>query len=346
MNMKPLWKGPIKDGITQSLLSKFVACRERFRLKIYGLAPENDFDAKLEYGNMWHHCEELHSGGASWSFIQESLLEYARSIATEYPQHSPDIHKWYRVCACQFPVYIDYWQKHPEIFGLGIAKIEKQPVAQEYTFRVPYELPSGRQVLLRGKFDAVDIMGGAYWLQENKTKSVIDEQTLGQQLLFDMQVMFYLVALRQLMQQKYHPWDKIDRIGGVRYNVIRRPLSGGKGTIVQHKPSKSNPAGESEDEYYARLQGIIRDDPASFFARWRVVIVDADIDKFELEFLIPILEQLCDWWRWIERGTPKYKHLHYRTPYGLWPMTTAYDELLDYGNSGGLKNIANLFPEL
>ena len=32
INTGPAWKGPEVDGITQSLLSKFLVCRERFRI--------------------------------------------------------------------------------------------------------------------------------------------------------------------------------------------------------------------------------------------------------------------------------------------------------------------------
>jgi hypothetical protein len=45
----PLWKGPLTDGVTQSMLGDFVACRERFRVKyIEGLQTGEGFNHLLE----------------------------------------------------------------------------------------------------------------------------------------------------------------------------------------------------------------------------------------------------------------------------------------------------------
>src|SRR5690606_27397262 len=68
---------------------------------------------------------------------------------------------------------------------------------QEQSFAVPYTLPSGRQVTLRGKFDAVVLFGRDIYLQENKTKGDIDEEGIGSTLTGNLQSMFYQVALRR-----------------------------------------------------------------------------------------------------------------------------------------------------
>src|SRR4051794_6290554 len=55
----PLWKGPEEDGITFSLLSQFLVCRERFRVRVIeGLSAGGGFNHRIEYGSMWHTCEE------------------------------------------------------------------------------------------------------------------------------------------------------------------------------------------------------------------------------------------------------------------------------------------------
>jgi hypothetical protein len=56
---KPLWSGPDGEGpnggITFSLLSRFLVCRERFRLHaLEGWRTQDGFNHRLEYGNMWH----------------------------------------------------------------------------------------------------------------------------------------------------------------------------------------------------------------------------------------------------------------------------------------------------
>jgi hypothetical protein len=357
MNQKhpPLWKGPQVDGITFSLLSRFLACRDRFKvLVIDGLGPAPIFDQKLGYGNMWHECEAALAANEPW---RVALQEYCRKEARKYPTQGFEIKKWYNVCQQQFPIYVDYWAKHPDVKF-------RTPLYQELPFEVPYTLPSGRTVIIRGKFDSVDIIGkkrDEVWLQENKSKGDINEEKLKKQLKFDLQTMMYIIALRIARSEGI--LDIGPPITGVRYNVIRRPLAGGKHSIRQHKPTKSNPAGESETEYYNRLGGLIREEAAIatkekkdcfYFMRWNVPITDADVKKFEDTCLIPVLEQLCDWYAVICGHAQVYQpwnYHHYRFPYGVWNATlegrsTAVDDYLDTGSRVGLVRVESLFSEL
>src|SRR4051812_37572992 len=87
---RPLWQGPSDDGpmggITQGLLSRFICCRERFRLKVVeGLEPVSKFDHKSGYGNLWHVCEEVFAVAGDW---QAALKKYAQSLGAKY--RSPD----------------------------------------------------------------------------------------------------------------------------------------------------------------------------------------------------------------------------------------------------------------
>jgi len=334
-----VWKGPCEDGITQSLLSRWLVCRERFRLLVVeGLKPADGFNKAIEYGNMWHVCEEGLAAGRDWS---KDLLDYCIKLRTKYKLDQNEVEKWFQVCKVQFPVYVSFWKKR------GSRK-KRMSISQEEVFKVPYKLPSGRVVYLRGKFDGVNKVTGGVELWENKTKGEIDEEKIAKQLIFDLQTMIYIIALRA----------RYDNVKGVLYNVIRRPLSGGKGSIRQHKPTKSNPSGESSAEYYNRLSGIIEEDPTSYFMRWEVVITDADVEKFEATFLKPCLEQLCDWWGEIDTGNDSpwgflfNEHkLHYRFPYGVYnPLiergASDLDEYLNTGSEVGLQRTDSLFGEL
>jgi hypothetical protein len=380
----PLWRGPEVDGITQSLLAKFLECRERFRLLVVeGLSAESGWNHRLGYGNMWHKCEEHHAAGTPWT---EPLRDYCRSLCAAHPTQQAEIDKWYNVCRVQFPRYVAYWSMH-EDEGL------RRPLLQEHCFSVPYKLPSGRTVLLRGKWDSVDVIGApsngaraseggrqvgpeTVYLQENKTKGNVNEHQLKRQLTFDLQTMLYLVAMHEGRYESplIDVIPKGSVLAGVRYNVIRRPLSGGKGSIVRHKPSKRNPAGESAAEFYGRLGGIISEDSGSYFMRWQVEVGPHDIAAFKDQCLNPILEQLCDWWEWVSlitaRGGSVWDNdvlfggrpdlddngrhssaIHWRTPYGLWNsmaegVPTELDEHLSSGSMVGLTRIDTLYPEL
>lgn len=150
---EPLWKGPCADGpnggITQSMLNDFLVCPERFRVKyVLGLQPADDFNHRIEYGSMWHVCEEALAGGKPW---KAPLREYCKKLCRRYPLRQQDIIHWMRVCEVQFPIYVEYWSKYPEARRVT-------HLLQEQAFDVPYKLPSGRIVRLRGKWDGVDLL--------------------------------------------------------------------------------------------------------------------------------------------------------------------------------------------
>jgi len=227
-------------------------------------------------------------------------------------------------------------------------------------FDVPYALPSGRIVKLRGKWDSIDSVDDGkkslLWLQENKTKGEINEQKLQTQLTFDLQTMMYVVAMQET--GAFRTTQDVRRInnhiappfGGVRYNVIRRPLSGGKGSIRRHEARGSKPA-ETKDEFYARLGGIISVDPAYYFMRWEVLIDSGAIKRFRFEFLDPMLEGLCDWWYGMQRFGLCYNGMHWRHPFGVRNIldeggSSELDEYLATGSLAGLRRVDNLYEEL
>lgn len=301
---------------------------------IEGLKPTDKFSHRMEYGQMWHACEEALAAKKDWL---TALKVYVAGLAKRYPMDQEQIAHWFNVCRIQFPHYITYWAKHPDVK-------DRRPVEQEKVFKVAYKLPSGRTVYLRGKRDAADIIGkgksAGLYLQENKTKSDIDEQELRRQLTYDLQTMIYLVTLEH---EKYSA-----PIKGVRYNVVRRPLSGGKGSIVRSEGTKGAKCGKCKGEgkhpnkgigpwplvkclkcngagrigakpaetweaFYKRAEQYIIDAPETYFMRWTVEVSTKDIERFRRETLDPILEQLCTW----------YDCMTYAHRYGLNPFSFA-----------------------
>lgn len=361
----PLWRGPEVDGITQSLLSRFLVCRERFRLRVVeGLSTQDQFNKNIEYGSMWHECEEALAKEIPWA---SALNRYCKRLGQRYPLAQEQIHKWYRVCLIQFPLYVSYHGKKD--------RKKRDWFLAEETFAVPYSLPDGRSVLLRGKWDGGFIQSRKRKLRENKTKGQIIEQQLLGQLQFDLQTMTYLTAYNL---SDDHP----KKIHDIEYNVVRRPLSGGKGTIRPHKATK-NKAAETDDAFYRRLKEIIAGDSDYYFMRWDVHVSDEDLQRFQDEFLTPVLTQLCDWWQWIRyclkdgRGEPRNpftckdnlrvhllsseqktgrrisinSSIHWRHPFGVWNVlneggSSELDEYLVTGSEVGLERGRSLFPEL
>jgi len=373
-SVDPVWAGPESNadngGITQSMISQFLCCRERFRLRVVeGLGEPDTFNHRIEYGQMWHTCEEAFAkdppetkASNRW---QGELKLYCQDLCKKYPLQQEQIQHWYNVCKTQFPIYVEYWRKHDK-------KCKRTPLLQEETFKVPYKLPSGRVVYLRGKWDSVDLEGKSdIYLQENKSKGNINEQQLQRQLLFDLQTMIYMIALENSVYKAYDrkttgiagTWNSpipeaygSCSIKGLRYNVVRRPLAGGKGSISQKKGNAKTPP-ETNEEFYARLAGVIQEQPEYFFMRWKVEVMPSDIERFKVQFLNPCLEHICLWWKWVSSGITPFvdgattQFLHYRLPYGIYNAiseggSTPTDEYLASGSEVGLVRGKKLFTEL
>lgn len=345
---EPLWDGPCSDtpngGVTQGLIAKYLVDRERFRVRVMeGLAPKPAFDAKIEFGNMWHVCEETHAKHSGTNEWHTPLKEYASKTAATYRLEQETVQHWYEFCKTMFPIYVEYWSKHRDVTA-------RTPLLQEQEFKVPYHLPSSRTVFLRGKWDAVDAIGDksnlGIWLQENKTKTQIDQEKMNRQLSFDLQTMTYLVALCE------NDFDK--PLKGVRYNVIKRS---------SHKSVDSLTKKLGDDAKAGRM--------GEWFARWNVEILTSDITRFKAECLTPILENLCDDAEWythcFERGFTAFEYLsrnhnrhlefpnhyprHYRFPFGIYnPLVEGgygdVDAYLSSGSEVGLVRLTKLFPEL
>lgn len=375
-NKYPLWQGPCAEGplggITQSMLVRFLSCRERFRLKyVLGLEPPDRWNHRLGYGNMWHVCEEAAAkevrhfsdglGGVDTTLWSDNLRAHLEQQLSRYPFQSEEIVKWWNVCMVQFPEYVQYWSGHPDVKG-------RTPLMQEQVFDVPYALPSGRTVRLRGKFDSVDLIDRGIYLQENKTKGDIDKVQVERQLKFDLQTMVYLIALGDVLEDmgSVTVGECLDNVAvnscpikGVRYNVVRRPLSGGVGNIKPHgakSTKKSFTPAESDADFYERLRrDYIAADPAHWFFRVRAEVSAQDVQVFRDTCLDPLLEQVCVWYDWITRKAVStwngWECFHYRTPFGVYSAledggATEYDAYLENGSEVGLRRVETLFTEL
>ena len=345
------------------MLSRFLSCRERFRLKcVCGLEPHDKWNHRLGYGNMWHTCEESLAAGRHHF---DALAAHSECMCVRYPLQRAEITKWHNVCCVQFPEYVEHWDSHPDVRN-------RTPLMQEQVFDVPYELPSGRTVRLRGKWDSVDLItddvsgpSGGIYLQENKTKGDVDKLQIERQLKFDLQTMVYLIALREYRSDlRKGGFRSLSVTGspvlGVRYNVVRRPLSGGRGTIVQHK-ARGSKAAETEAEFYERLRrDYITADPDYWFFRVRSEVSERDIDVFRKTCLDPLLETLCWWYEEIilkavgkpfQRVDDDPPPTNYRTPFGVYSAleeggATEYDAYLETGSESGLRRVHELFTEL
>ena len=347
-----------KDGVTYSFLQQFAFCREQARLGfVEGLTQDGTIDA-LDFGSAFHDLlEYLAEDSSSSRLTNHKMLKdrLNRWLAGEREQRqlkkadADHIGFLCDQCVMMFPLYVDYWRKR------NGHEFKSDFVCQEADFRVPHFINLGpkaaeayeglkndptefakkslklihnvhgepRQIILRGRFDAIFRLQGKLWLMENKTKSQIDEEGLQQSLSQDLQSMMYCHAIK--LQYGEYP-------AGILYNVIRRPM---------HRMTKAD---KTPSDLIRRMEADIRQDPDKYFMRWTISLDSGDIEKWVERTLNPLLTQVCLWWDEISVrpfdpwSIPGRIH-HFQNPEGLWTRygKSSYFNYLTRGTTHGLR---------
>jgi hypothetical protein len=324
---KPTWD-LYRDGISYSLLCKFRNCRERFRVAtVEGLRPSDRKDA-MDFGTIFHKALEYTAQNKTTSQVITQLLKF-------YKKSSMDPMLVKQACIL-VPHYNKYYSTEKHNY-----------VAQEEVFDVPYKsTTTGRIIRLRGRRDEMFERKKALWLQENKTKTTIDENKIIATLPFDLQTMLYAYSMTH-----DYPGRKI---GGILYNVIRRP-----GQKQKQKESDNEFLQRINSEIAADVDNSLANNEMShYFKRYEIELGPSDISNFYHRTLVPMIESVVVWWEsiksdpfnpWVdEQGKPNPHH--FQTPFGIYdPMTLGVGDYFDYVTSGsklGLEQIETCFPEL
>lgn len=323
------WSGPCVYGVSVNMLSKYLVCKERFRLLVvYGLQDKRDFDYKIEYGSLFAECNEYFRAGKNWL---QGAAKYLRHLRETYPGNEKDITDWYKLLRMQFPLYVARWKGNRE-YGKFI------PVLQEQEFLVPYKLPSGRVIYLRGRIDSMQrTPKWSLYLEEDKTKGYIDDIGIQTTLKLNLQTMFYQIALRTCYRgngefefkpgeiSTLSPKGVSPTIYGNIYNVIRRPLSNKKEPRQRKK--------ETRDQFLERLGEFIKQNQGDYFKKWNVKITAKNVAHFQKHTFNPIMEGLCDWYEFIAAAPddcpferqeellskdPSFTVIHNQTPFGVF----------------------------
>jgi hypothetical protein len=306
-----------RDGISYSLMSKFVICPERFRVyTVMGLRQSERKEA-MEFGTIFHKALEFAAKGMTTTEVVSRLMKWKHASGAD------------SMLCRQAAILVPHYQH----FYSGD---KFKYVAQEQVFKNPYKLSNGKTTWLRGRMDEIFLRDKALWLQENKTKSRIDEDKITVTLPNDLQTMFYVYNMGLI-------YDRT--IGGVLYNVIR-------------KPELKQKMKESDVAFLTRINNDILERPDHYFKRWEVELVRKDIDDFHDKVIGPTLERVAIWWESIKNNPFDPWHLpdgrvnphHWLRPFGIYdPMSLGRGDYFDYVTSGstlGLEKISSPFPEL
>lgn len=262
----PSWT--LDDGVSQSLLNRFLGCRERFRL--YTIEGMRDKGSKfaMDFGTYFHALLEIH---AKYPNLDANgiLRHYAakRNTFARRKSYKPDsLSQEDRDIGNVLLNRYLWWFKDTKY----------KYIKQEDVFAVPYHVPGYRSIILRGRFDEIiERPDGTIWIQENKTKGKIDEFAISNTLPFNLQTMMYVVAA----ELKYKR-----TVSGIVYNVIRTP---------SHRKGKQD---ATYADFLERLDGIIAADPKHFFLRIEHPVTSSHMDRWKKYTFNPLLISLIQWW--------------------------------------------------
>lgn len=303
----PGWN--LKDGATQSMISEFLACRERVRLSyVEGWTSEATSNA-ITFGSLFHTCLEK-----IYRFLQLKVDWKGINISNVVDNTLKD-----------FKTDAKIWTPDDEtnnILNTGFLKIlipayckkylEKDSKTKWFMVEEEYDTPLNG-IRFRGKFDRLQMnKHDEVWVWDTKTKGRIDP-TIQDRLSFDLQMMIYITAYES--QFKKLP-------AGFVYDIIQRPaLRRGKTETLQH--------------FMERVKGDVDD---SYFLRIRMRLDPEEYKRWKKEFLIVCTE----FEEWSRKLTQIRNPTACETRYGL----CKFIKVCSANDFTGLRKKEKLFSEL
>ncbi|MCQ9207648.1 MAG: PD-(D/E)XK nuclease family protein, partial [Omnitrophica bacterium] len=254
-----------KDGLTQSLLSMFLMCRQKAKLYLKGWNSKWMSDA-LMYGSLGHGILELAYLDIAAKRLKGTPSErqsrkYADRVEKQWLKENPktdtkallQLDIFLAILEKMLPHYFDFWSN-------DFKKIRWE--ALEEQFDVVAKPMPGLAIRTRGKQDGRFILRNELWLFETKTKSLVNEANLIDTLSLDLQVNLYLWAA-------YKKFSKTPT--GMLYNIIR------KTTLRINKT-------EPVPKFAKRVVQDMDDRPEFYFMRLEIPTSKEDILAFEKDF--------------------------------------------------------------
>lgn len=256
-------QGLLKYGISQSMLSIFLTCRQKFLFKINFWELDRD-NKNVMFGNVFHDLLDKayhETTQPNLNGIGKWIDEYLDANEEQFAQTKPEeINKITALTHLMLKEYIFY---HAEDW------VSKKFTGIEQKLNVTFQ---GFNLTM--KIDGYYEQGNEHWNMEHKTKSQIDEDFLLLSLSFDLQNLFYIIG-REIAQ-------KI-KVKGTLYNIIRTPM------LHERK-------GEGPELYAKRVAEAIKKDPDHYFKRYEVFYTEEDKKRFseELFFKLSELKQVLE----------------------------------------------------
>jgi len=305
-----------EDGITQSMLSSFPICRQRF-LFVVNRWISIDGQKFPVFGNFGHDIMEFaYKRGKSPGskllrrWVDKIENEYLEKIEKDNLGMDPEmIAKQADIAEVVFSEYFKYYTDDQTKF-----KFE----AVEGVFDVDF-----KGFRIRGKKDGKFAFGKKrkLSLMEHKTKGRIETDILEGVLNFDFQNLFYITADDHEAKLK----GRIQELNQVLYNIIRNP---------GYRQNKT----ETWPQYLERIRNKIQDDPEHFYIRYECPYTEPVKKRFAQE----LYEKLCEAEAFLEGWLPLYKN----EGACKMPFKCQYLDACASGNMVGYIQQPHWFPEL
>ncbi len=317
-----------KDGVTQSIIGRYLSCPEKVHLGMEERLGAMRTTGALSFGSLVHEALDWlytgfmknHTKGVALNlkavsadlavWMKEKLAEDRRILqeagaATEATELS--LEENFGMAEIVLNAYFRRWTRDYDHY---------EWLALEKEFCVPYVMPSGNIIPVRGKIDGVMRIRDKLWLFETKTKARIEDEAIVSKLNFDLQVLLYMWAMQRIYGEK--PM-------GVIYNLIRRP---------QLRRTQK----EMLSEFLERIRVDIETRPEFYFIRYEAAILPHETARWELEFL-NIMTSIEQW----ANGAHRFRNSSACS--GMFG-TCEYIRYCAEKDETGLIRREQLFPEL
>lgn len=286
---------PVKSRLSYSMLSAFLACRERAHLSYQRRIKKRvDISEARDVGTMFHDGLEFFYNSmrddAEIPSSQEIDTFYSRLMRAKEEKllasisgadTLPAIKKAVTISRPLLKGYAEKW---------GETDFKREWLINEGHFEIPAPGPWGKRgITIQGFWDGVfRNPRGELWIFETKTKS---KSIQTDRLTLDMQLATYHYACEHALGEKAN---------GALYNVVIRP------GLRQKKGRGKNPIPETDAEYMARIAQDIEDRPEHYFQRHEVPATPQEIDRARDNLIIVIDEFM----KWQMGESPTYLNSH------------------------------------
>lgn len=271
---------PFKDGITQSLLSTFALCPEKFRLGYVERWTPVKTGRALDFGTVCHAAlahiyenfpEDLRlgisgeaAGMETQELVNDKLSKFLAASYTadrkrlvDFPSGNPnefdELEETYGMAQVTLEGYFDNWLD-------DLVKMDWLGLEQEVS--MPFKLMDGRTVMIKGKLDGVFRSGKVLRLMENKFRGRVDMDNTNNKLVFDLQVQTYLPLASYYYKEP---------VNGALYNITRR----------SQLRKKVN---ERRVDFLNRIKEDIATRPDFYFMRTQATFTEDERRRWQYEF--------------------------------------------------------------